>query len=438
MPKERPRTALEAVLWPRLPFSAWPWRSLGYLLATLPASLAALAVLGVPWLVLAAGTAQGRVGFGEAAVLVMLGVALPAALGPVLAGLAGRELRRLRLVDDRPLPALPRRARLRDRYGDPRTWREVACLLLLATAGPVLVFAPAATALLAGALAASPVLVLAQRPGDAPVSLAFGKVAALDQTPPYVAAGVALLALLPYAVTALAGGHAAAMRALLTGGAGDRLRAELREVSRSRTRLADAFEAERRRIERDLHDGAQQRLVGLTLKLGLARLDLPAASPAASLVDEAHGEAKQLMAELRELIHGIRPQILTDLGLPAALGELADRSAVPVAVEAHVPKRLPALVESTVYFVVAEALANAAKHSRASRVRVRARVEGGALAVEVRDDGRGGADPDRGSGLTGLADRVAVTGGRMLLSSPAGGPTVLRVEVPCDPSPPSA
>jgi signal transduction histidine kinase len=137
------------------------------------------------------------------------------------------------------------------------------------------------------------------------------------------------------------------------------------------------------------------------------------------------------MAELRDLIHGIQPQVLTDLGLPAALSELADQSPVPVTVYSGLSGRLPGQAENTAYFAAAEALTNVAKHSGASSASVTARAAGGILVLEVRDDGRGGADPATGSGLTGLADRVAVAGGRMLLSSPPGGPTVLRVEIPC-------
>ncbi|HTW04770.1 MAG TPA: sensor histidine kinase, partial [Streptosporangiaceae bacterium] len=207
---------------------------------------------------------------------------------------------------------------------------------------------------------------------------------------------------------------------------------------RSRARLADAFEAERRRIERDLHDGAQHKLVSLTMQLGLAQLDLPPGSPAAESVAAARDQAKQLMTELRELIHGIQPQVLTDLGLPAALGELADQSPIPVTVDAHLDRRLPGHIESNAYFAVAEALTNVSKHSGATSARVIARLHGGLLTIEISDNGHGGADPDRGTGLTGLADRVAVAGGRMLLSSPPGGPTVLRVEVPCPQSTPSS
>jgi signal transduction histidine kinase len=137
------------------------------------------------------------------------------------------------------------------------------------------------------------------------------------------------------------------------------------------------------------------------------------------------------MVDLRDLIHGIQPQILTDLGLPAALSELADQAPIPVTVYSALTERLPGQAENTAYFAAAEALTNAVKHSGAASATVTARARDGILFLEVRDDGRGGADAGRGSGLTGLADRVAVAGGRMLLSSPPGGPTILRVEVPC-------
>jgi signal transduction histidine kinase len=167
------------------------------------------------------------------------------------------------------------------------------------------------------------------------------------------------------------------------------------------------------------------------MQLGLARLDLPPRSAAAQAVTAAHEQAKQLMADLRDLIHGIQPQILTDLGLPAALSELADQTPVPVTVYSALTGRLAGQVEHTAYFAAAEALTNVAKHSGAASATVTAKAGDGILALEIRDDGKGGADPALGSGLTGLADRVGVAGGRMLLSSPPGGPTVLRVEVPC-------
>jgi signal transduction histidine kinase len=254
----------------------------------------------------------------------------------------------------------------------------------------------------------------------------------VPQCVPFCFAGLVLLVLWSYLVTLVAGADAAVTRSLLySGGPEARLRAELTEVAASRARLAGAFEAERRRIERDLHDGAQQKLVALTMQLGLARLDLPPRSAAEQAVTAAHEQAKELMAELRDLIHGIQPQILTDLGLTAALSELADQAPIPVTVYSGLAGRLPGQAENTAYFAAAEALTNVAKHSGAAAATVTARASDGILVLEVRDDGRGGADPAQGSGLTGLADRVAVAGGRMLLSSPPGGPTVLRVEVPC-------
>jgi signal transduction histidine kinase len=268
--------------------------------------------------------------------------------------------------------------------------------------------------------------------GGGPFEVTPWRATTLPQTVPFFFAGLVLLAAWAYLVTLAAGADAALTRSLLcSGGREDQLRAELTEVAASRARLADAFEAERRRIERDLHDGAQQKLVALTMQLGLARLDLPPRSAAAQAVTAAHEQAKQLMADLRDLIHGIQPQILTELGLPAALTELADQAPIPVAVNSALVGRLPGQTENAAYFAAAEALTNVAKHSGAASASVTARVSGSILVLEVRDDGHGGADPAQGSGLTGLADRVAVAGGRMLLSSPPGGPTVLRVEVPC-------
>jgi signal transduction histidine kinase len=437
-----PQTALQAVTCRRLLVSSWPWRSAGYLITTLPVAVAAaagLAIAGLPWLVLAARLAAGSYQVGPVVVLVLLGAALFAALGPLIAApLAELERGRLRLVDARPAgfsrgtaaPAGPM-SRLRARYADPAAWRAVGYVCLLVTAAPALSVAALMAPLLDGTLIASPFLVLAQRPGGGPVALAFGHAATAGQAVPYAIAGILLLPVIPYLLTLLAGGQAAIARALLLGGRGEQLRAELTEVSRSRARLADAFEAERRRIERDLHDGAQQRLVSLTLQLGLARLDLPAGSPAAKNISAAHTQAKQLMAELRELIHGIQPQVLTDLGLPAALGELADQCAVPVLVGADLAGRLPGQIENTAYFVTAEALTNVVKHSGATSASVTARQHQGVVTIEISDNGHGGADPGRGTGLTGLADRVAVAGGRMLLSSPGGGPTLLHVELPC-------
>jgi signal transduction histidine kinase len=198
-------------------------------------------------------------------------------------------------------------------------------------------------------------------------------------------------------------------------------------VTRSRARLVDAFALERRRIERDLHDGAQQRLVALNVQLGLARLETPSGTAAAVPLARAHELAKEALTELRELIRGVHPQVLTDRGLGAAVRDVAGRSPVPVDVDVRLPDRLPPSIEVAAYFVVGEALTNVARHSGANRATVTASMDGDRVLVRVRDDGVGGADPAGGSGLVGLADRVAAVGGTVALSSPPGGPTVLQV-----------
>jgi len=210
------------------------------------------------------------------------------------------------------------------------------------------------------------------------------------------------------------------------------LRAQLVELRASRTRIVSAGDAERRRLERDLHDGAQQRLLSLGLALQLVRAKLgDDANGTAELLDEADGELRAALDELRELARGIHPAVLTEQGLAAALQSLAERSPVPVAL-AEVPgQRLPAPAEAAAYFLVSEALANVAKYARASRVRVRVAQADGRVLVDVDDDGVGGADPSRGSGLRGLTDRVHALEGRFELDSPPGRGTHLHAEIPC-------
>jgi signal transduction histidine kinase len=206
------------------------------------------------------------------------------------------------------------------------------------------------------------------------------------------------------------------------------LRARIEELRASRARLVEAGDAERRRLERDLHDGAQSRLVALALKLKLARMK--ADGEVAELLDESSAELQASLDELRELARGIHPAILTDRGLEPALRALADRAPVPVSVSVSAGA-LPASIETAVYFVVAEGLTNVAKYARASSATVAVRRTGPAVMVEIADDGVGGADAAAGSGLRGLTDRVGVLDGRIELDSPAGEGTTLRAEIPC-------
>src|SRR5947207_364688 len=211
------------------------------------------------------------------------------------------------------------------------------------------------------------------------------------------------------------------------------LRARLAELQASRARLVEATESERRRIERDLHDGTQQRLVSIAMTLGLAESKLAADRPAVEpVLREARDALTVALAELRELTQGIRPAILVERGLAAALDDLARRAALPVRLEVMIGGRLPEQVEGAAYFVASEALANAAKHSHASEVRLSATEQDGVLVLEVADDGIGAAASGGGSGLRGLADRVEALGGRVTVSSPPGRGTTLRAELPCE------
>jgi signal transduction histidine kinase len=408
----QPRTALEALTLPPVALlrSSWPWRSLAYLMT---GGLLGAATVGAVVVLLAVGAVLAVVVIGFAAFVACL------LSGIVVARL---ERRRLRLVDRDELPdphLPPPRAGLRAwvalRLREEATWRELFY-----------------AALSAAMLCWMDFLVLAGVAYTLAISIGAPWTIAdesLSSTLPATFAGLLLGPILGYPVIAWAGARAAMARAMLT----PRDNARLVEVTRSRARLVDAFEVERRRIERDLHDGAQQRLVALSMQLGLARLEVPSGSPGAEPLAAAHQLAKQALTDLRELIRGVHPKVLTDRGLAAAVGEAASTAPLPVDLDLRLPGRLPAAVEVTAYFVVSEALTNVAKHARAERAAVVALLERGRLVVEVRDDGCGGADPANGSGLIGLADRVAVLDGTVTVSSPPGGPTLLRMEIPLPP-----
>ncbi|GHF70489.1 histidine kinase [Kitasatospora xanthocidica] len=416
------------VRWPaaRVDFlrSGAPWRAAGYLLAT-----------GLSGLLLCAGLLVSGVVAGVLAV-VLVGLPLAAALALAGVPTAAWERRLVRFLDGGRVPdphLLPERpgleAWLRLRYREQATWRELGFTLLAAfVLWPIdLAVVGCALTVPGYLIAALPLLLL---DGEQVNVLKLAEVHSPALAALLGLAGLLLLPLLAYPLAAVAAARAALARLVLAPGAQEQ---RIGELVRSRARLVDAFEAERRRIERDLHDGAQQRLVALAMTLGLARLDAPADGPLAARLADAQREAGEVLAELRELINGIHPQVLTDQGLPEACADAADRSPIPVATRFDLPGRLPAPVESAGYFAVTEALANLARHSGASAATVDGRYADGRLTVEVLDDGRGGADPERGTGLTGLADRIAVLDGTLTVSSPPGGPTLVRVEIPCAP-----
>jgi signal transduction histidine kinase len=209
------------------------------------------------------------------------------------------------------------------------------------------------------------------------------------------------------------------------------LRARLEELRVSRLRIVEAADAARRRIERDLHDGAQQQLVALAIELRLLRRRMPDDETAEAIEDLSRrlGEA---LEELRELARGIHPAVLTDRGLGPALAALTDRVPIEVDLDIDAEGRLPAAIEAAAYFLVAEGLTNVVKYAGAQRAEVSVRHEDGELIVTVADDGRGGADPEAGSGLRGLQDRLAAVDGTLVVDSPPGGGTELQGRLPCD------
>jgi signal transduction histidine kinase len=246
--------------------------------------------------------------------------------------------------------------------------------------------------------------------------------------------GVALLFLIAPVIRGMAAVDRALIRSLLSPSREAALAARVEQLSASRNASVESSASELRRIERDLHDGAQQRLVGLAMDLGLARERLQQGQDpqrSLDLVTRAHEEAKGAITELRELVRGIHPSVLTDRGLDAALSAVVARSPIPVALDVSLAKRPPAAVESTAYFVVSECLTNVAKHSRATRATVRIRSNGEQLVAEIGDNGVGGVVERPGGGLAGLHDRVRAIEGTLRIASPPGGPTLIVVELPC-------
>ncbi|MEU8087180.1 sensor domain-containing protein [Micromonospora sp. NPDC049101] len=248
--------------------------------------------------------------------------------------------------------------------------------------------------------------------------------------PPLLA--LAALTLLRSAVPAFGVAYARAARTALAPSSRSRLERRVTELTATRSGALDAHAAELRRIERDLHDGTQARLVAIAIHLGVAQ-GQRAADPALAdqLVDRARANVEAALTELRAVVRGIYPPILADRGLPGAVHALAADCPVSLTVRVTPLQRLPAALESAAYFVVAEALTNIARHSRATGGDLRVEHRAGQLVVKVTDDGVGGARTSAGTGLTGIRRRVAALDGRVELSSPIGGPTVLRVELPC-------
>jgi signal transduction histidine kinase len=397
--------------------SSWPWRSVGYLAGGVGAGLGcllALVLLGVLGVLLV----PALVGLELLAGLVLAGV-----------GYGAVERRRLRLVCAHPVPvahqappATGPAAWLTTRLRERATWRELGYLALSGTVLWPLELAVLVAGLVLPATTLAAPLLAGLFPAAFPAGSQLLATGWLWLSP---ALGVGFAAGSAYALALAAGARARLARWLLAPPAGG----ALAEVTASRARIVDRFEAERRRIERDLHDGVQGRLLGLTVQLGLAGADV-AGTPAAGPVGRAQAEARVVLDVLRGVVEGIHPRILTDRGLPAAVDELAATAAVAVHADIALPERLDAALEACVYYTIAEAVTNAAKHSGAGLVRVSCARAGSRVRVEIADDGTGGAAVTPGGGLQGLADRAAAVGGTFRLASPAGGATRLVLDVP--------
>ncbi len=401
-------------------------------------SLLLAMVTGTFWfIVLSVG-----VTFGAGTLLIWVGVVVLAGL-PLVWRYGARIERRvvwalLGVPIDPPYRPLPRGSvftRARVVAADPATWKDLAYLLLLFPLGTVWAAITLAFWGWGLTLLTTPAYYYALPEGGIGW-LGLDRIAPpVDSLPRAVlacAVGALLTIAAPYVVRGLGHVYGQVARGLLGPTPGQRVANEAARLRHSRDRAVEAAAAERRRVERDLHDGAQQRLISVAMDVGLARQKLAADPQAADdLLRSAHSDAKQAIAELRDLARGLRPAMLAEHGLDAALSALAGRSPVPVEVDVDLDRRPPATIEEAAYFLVAEALTNVAKHAAASRAWVQISCASGKVRIEVGDDGAGGASSVPGGGLAGLADRFAGLDGTMDVMSPPGGPTVIRAELPC-------
>jgi signal transduction histidine kinase len=410
------------------PWRGRAWRDLWFVILSSALSLLPVGLIGLPWAFFAPVYLPS---IFACAFLPLLAAVL---LGPQLTTLRRSAYYEIWGVQ---IPRAPHAAqdaadapflqRMRARLRHPRTWRQ-ACYHLIA--GP----AANLVGVIAGAMWVSGLICF----GWLGAAIAFGPNWKWLSMPTSLALWGALACLVavyltPWLVMASVRWDLKFATDLLGPSRAERLARRVTDLTESRAAVVDAADSERRRIERDLHDGAQQRLVSLAMNLGLARAtlkDLP--EDARTALAEAHEEAKEALGELRNLVRGLHPVVLEDRGLDAALSGIAARSPVPVRLAVNVPRRVAPTVEAVAYFMVSEALANVAKHAQASAARVDVRLDGELLRLSVADDGIGGADAVRGSGLTGLAQRAASVDGRFELVSPAGGPTTIMVELPCE------
>jgi signal transduction histidine kinase len=385
--------------------------------------------LGFVWLIVL----LTALSVGLATVVVLVGIPILLLTLLLLRWGANTERERAALVLGAPIPRVQRPhptgglvARWKERATDRATQKEIAYMLLL---GPVgILCGGVVVALWSTALAAlaAPAFAASVSPSSWLGGLGAAALAGM-------AAGGVLVAVVALVVTrGLAAACAGMANALLAPDERALLAARVSALEATRLGAVESADARLRRLERDLHDGAQHRLSYIAMELDRARSKL-ASEPAAAaeLLSGAHEETKRAMAELRDLVRGIHPSVLTDRGLDAAVSGLAERCPVPVDVDVRLATRPPTAVETAAYYMVAEALTNVGRHAGAHSAAVSVRRAGALLTVEVRDDGHGGARRTQGSGLEGLGQRVEALDGTLAIESPPGGPTTIRAELPC-------
>jgi signal transduction histidine kinase len=413
----------------RVPWSPAAWRQALYLLGATPVLLAA------PVLVVAPLTAH------RAWPLSLLALALVFLAVPLLTGIQRHRLRATAGMVIPPQPAIPGRLTWPGIVTAARsraTWRQLGYHLL---AGPALAVAAITISMvwLAGGLYTLvyayawtlPVGSLLQRGQAHPPSWHLLWMLRVPSDLYLTGCGIVLLAAAPWLTAAVGALDARAARALLGPSRAEELQHRVEHLTQTRAGVVDAADAERRRLERNLHDGTQQRLVSLAMQLGMARANPAGAAEAQQVIAEAHEEAKATLAELRNLIRGLHPPVLEDRGLDAALSGVTARMPIPVRLTVDVPRRPPPTVEAVAYFVVSEGLTNITKHAQATQAEVFVQRAADRLHIIVSDDGVGGAAPERGTGLAGLAKRAESVDGTFEIASPPGGPTLLTVDLPC-------
>ena len=408
------------------------WRQALYLVGGAPAQLATLILVAAPVL------AHHR-----RWPLSLLALAVVFLAVPLLTRIQRHRLRATAGVAIPPQPAIPSRLSPQGIVTAARaraTWRQVGYHLL---AGPALAVAAISVfwVWLAGVMYAllyayawtRPAGSLLQHGRAAPPPWNFLRVLHIPVDAYLTAGGIVLLAAAPWLTAAVGAVDARAARALLGPSRAEELQHRVEHLTQTRAGVVDAADAERRRLERNLHDGTQQRLVSLAMQLGMARANPAGAAEAHQVIAEAHEEAKATLAELRNLIRGLHPPVLEDRGLDAALSGVTARMPIPVRLTVDVPRRPPPTIEAVAYFVVSGGLTNITKHAQATQAEVFVQRAGDRLHVIVSDNGVGGAVPARGTGLAGLAKRAESVDGTFEIVSPPGGPTLLTADLPCAP-----